>query len=300
MFYRLFNILYKLTSRRGLKVFALTCVIIFFISFVIGVNQSHAMSTEDLQTYGSTLTYWTNSYSNERGNYLFYEHDNSTQSASSNLYKIKYYTGSDRKTNVLVKLSPGYIYAIYDTNPNSASNYVYSGYYFFLDSIDDLPMASNEPAITTLGYQLTLFKTSYTYIMGADKWLLFIPNGNATNVQPTILQSKYPVMQTGGSSGGGGSSIDYSSYLQDTIQELQDLNATATLIANDTADINTNVASILSLLQSSSSSDITTAITNQTTQQQNNYNSFTNTSSYDNSVVNIDSTDYAVTDSQRC
>lgn len=300
MFYRLFNILYKLTSRRGLKVFALTCVIIFIISFVIGVNQSHAMSTEDLQTYASTLTYWTNAYGNVNGNYLTYEHDNTTQSASSTLYKIKYYNGSDRDPNVLIKLSPGYIYAIHDVNPNSTSTYAYSGYYFFLDSIDNLPMSSSDAPIDALGKQITLTKTSYTYIMGADKWLLFIPNINAVNTLPELLQSKYPVLQTGGSSGGGGSSIDYSSYLQDTIQELQDLNTTATLIANDTADINTNVAGILSILQSSSSSDITTAITNQTTQQQNNYNTFTNTANYDNSVVNIDSSDFAVSDSQRC
>ena len=110
MFFSIFNFLYKLTSRRGLKIFALTCIIVFIISFIIGVNQSQAMSTEDLQTYGDTLVYWSTANNNVRGQYLTYEHDSTTQSAYNTLFKLKYYNGSDRDSNVLIKLSPGYIY----------------------------------------------------------------------------------------------------------------------------------------------------------------------------------------------
>lgn len=120
---------------------------------------------------------------------------------------------------------------------------------------------------------------------------------------------------TGGSGGSGGSSIDYTSILNTIHTDLGNINVT---IANETTTLNGSLQSILTAIQNNNNQSVVNAVTNTSAQTQNvisqssaetqnlitnqtaqssaQYSEFTNTSDYNQSDVEIDTSGFEFQD----
>jgi len=285
-FYRIFNLIYKLFSKRGLKAFVLSLLIIAIIFIFSNKVFAYSTNNDELNPVA-----WSN-YPTSIDDVMSFLEDN------ENLYSSLITYNEILSANTLI-YKDGSRFELFI---NYGNNFEYSSE-FQGQSWYDLTSYSNSVYIFISNELGGIFRYKYNDWVASKSASMLADTTNFKSNYDVFYDNQPFISATidgsGGSGGGSsGSSPDYSDLLGHINEQVTNTNTIVQDIATTTNSIDNRVAQIQGALVSQNS-EVSNAVYNSATntqnmilqgqiQSQNNFNTITNTTAYNSSDVYID------------